>query len=189
MPNKRQNATILFTVIRDYPRIVSILTLEENHIFLGDCAKIVNEAAIKYKGSMDNNAGNRMRLLFADPAAEFDNGQHAIKCALSIQDTVQEISVKWRHALDFLVELDTGISTGEILTGAVGPQKQQSLLVGKNVILAEQLAQLCRQHNVNVLLDANTFDRTKDYFTFRKVSDRVILGFTERVDMYTLVSG
>ncbi len=186
--SKRLNATLLFTVIRDFPRIVNILTLEETHTFLNDCAEIVIEAASKYHGSVANYIGDELRFLFGDPSAEFDNAQHAIKCALSIQNTTHEISVKWHHALNFLVEIDIGISTGEILVGLVGPQKKQYLPIGKNVTLAAQLAQLCREYKVSVLLDVDTFNRTKDYFTFRKVDDRLILGFTERVDMHTLVS-
>ena len=186
--SKRQNATVLFTIIRDFPRIVNILTLEETHTFVNDCGDVITEAALKYHGLMTNHIGDEMRFLFADPSAEFDNAQHAIKCALFIQDTAQEISVKWRHALNFLVEIDIGISTGEILVGSVGPEKMQNLPIGKHVTLAEQLAQLCREYKVNVLLDADTFNRTRDYFTFRKVDDRVILGFTERLDMYTLIS-
>jgi adenylate cyclase len=167
---------------------VNILALEENHIFLNDCAEIITQATLKCHGSLISSIGHRLQTVFADPTAEFDNAQHAIKCASSIQDAAQEISVKWRHAINFLVELDIGISTGEIIVGPVGPEKKQHLPVGKNVALAEQLAQLCSQYKVNILLDANTFDRTKDYFTFRDVGDRVILGFTERVDIYTLVS-
>lgn len=186
---KRLTATLLFTVIRDFARIVNILTLEETYTFLHDCNESAIEAVSKYHGSMANCTGDKLRLLFADPSAEFDNGQHAIKCALSIQDTAQEISVKWRHALNFLVEIDIGISTGEILIGPAGLESKQNLPVGKNATLAGQLAQLCREYKVNVLLDAETYNRTKDYFTFRKIDDRLILGFTERVDMYTLVSG
>jgi adenylate cyclase len=185
---KRLYATLLFTVIRDFPRIVNILTLEETQTFVNDCAKGIIEAAAKYHGSQTNFTGDELRFLFADPTAEFDNAQHAIKCALSIQDMAHEISVKWRHALNFLVEIDAGISTGEILVGPVSSEKKHNPPIGKNVTLAAQLAQLCREYKVNVLLDAETYNRAKDYFTFRKVDDRLILGFTERVDMYTLVS-
>jgi adenylate cyclase len=187
--SQRLIATLLFTAIRDYSRIVNILTLEETHAFLNDCNEIAIEAASKHHGSMANCIGDELRFLFADPSAEFDNGQHAIKCAMSIQDATQEISVKWRHALDFLVEVDIGISTGEILIGLVGSENKQNLPLGKYVTLAAQFAKLCKEYKVNVLLDGETYNRTRDYFTFRKVDDRLILGFTERLDMYTLVSG
>ena len=65
--SKRLTATLLFTVIRDFPRIVNILTLEETHTFLNDCAEIVIEAASKYHGSVANYIGDELRFLFAIP--------------------------------------------------------------------------------------------------------------------------
>jgi adenylate cyclase len=180
----------LFTNVRNFARIVNILTLTEAHAFLADCTQVIIDAAVRYRGSLINTSGDSLHFMFGDPATEFDNPRQAIKCALSIQNTADEISVKWRHALNFLVEIDVGISTGTILVGQVGTaSRKQYIPIGKKVTLAGQLADLCQQYNVNVLLDSNTYDKTKDYFTFRKVADRLVLGFTERIDMYTPISG
>lgn len=188
--SKQLDATLLFTSVRNFARIVNILTLTEAHAFLADCAQVIVDAAVRYRGSLINTSGDRLRFIFGDPATEVDNPRHAIKCALSIQSTADEISVKWRHALNFLVEIDIGISTGTILVGQVGTaSKKQYIPIGKKVTLADQLAQLCHRYSANVLLDSNTYDKTKDYFTFRKVVDRLILGFTERIDIYTPISG
>jgi adenylate cyclase len=185
-PGKKLNATLLFTVVRDFPRIVNILDLSETHAFLNDCADVMIRAAAQYRGSLANVVGDELRFVFGDPATELDNPRRAIKCALAIQNTADEISVKWRHALDFLIEIDVGISTGTILVAHLGPTpKNQYTLIGKNVTLAAQLGRLCKKSNTNILLDADTYDKAKDHFTFRKAGDRLILGFTERIDIYT----
>ncbi len=190
LPFKQLNATVLFTAIRDYQRIVNILDLTETHTFLSDCTDIVMRAAVSHRGSLANVLGDQWYFVFGDPKAEFDNPRNAVKCALAIQNTADEISVKWRHALDFLIEVDVGISTGNIMIGNLGPTpKNQYTLIGKNATLAAQLGWLCKKHNVNVLLDTTTYDRTKDYFTFRKAGDRPIFGFTERIAVYTPLSG
>ena len=88
--SKRQNVTVLFTIVRDFSRIVNILTLEENHAFLNDCAQIITDNASKYHGSLTNSIGHRIQTVFADPTAEFENAQRAVKCASSIQNAVQE---------------------------------------------------------------------------------------------------
>jgi adenylate cyclase len=187
---KKLNATVLFTVVRDFTRIVNILDLTETHMFLSDCTDVVVRAAAQYRGSLANVSGDEMFLVFGDPAAEFDNARHAIKCAMAIQNTVDEISVKWRHALNFLVEIDIGISTGTIIIGNLGPTpKNQYTLIGKNAALATELGRLCKKFNASILLDTATYDKTKDHFTFRKAGDRLILGFTERIDMYTPLQG
>ncbi len=185
-PAREVNATLLFARVRDFARIVNILTLTETHEFIRDYAETVINAAAKYHGSLANVAGDELRLMFASPNAEEDNPRHAVICALNIQNKVNDISVNWRHALDFLIEIDIGISTGTILVGNVARDaKKMYTLIGKHVTLATQLAELCRDHNVNILLDNATYEGAKDYFTFRKTGDRLLLGFTERIDMYT----
>ena len=185
---KEVNASLLFARVRDFTRIVNILNLHETHEFLSDCTQTVVNAAAKYHGSLANVTGDELRLMFASPTAEEDNPRHAVICALNIQNRVNDISVKWRHALDFLVEFDIGISTGTILVGDVARgNKKMYTLIGKNVTLATALAELCRDFNVNILMDNATSNGAKDYFTFRKAGDRLLLGFTERIDLYTTV--
>ena len=186
--SKQATATLLIARIRDYARIVNILDLNETFQFLGDCAEVIINAAAKYRGSLANVAGDELCIMFADPGVADESPRHAIICALNIQNTADSISVKWRHALDFLVEIDIGISTGQILVGNVtrGVKKMYTL-IGKNVVLARQLAELNAEHSTNILIDVDTFEGAKDYFTFRRVGDRLLLGFTERVEMYTPV--
>ena len=177
---------MLFARIRDFARIVNILTLNETHEFVTDCAETIMTAAVKYGGSLANVTGDEIRLVFADPNAEEDNPKHAVICALNIQNKIDDISVKWRHALDFLIEIDIGISTGTIIVGNVArAARKMYTLIGKHVTLATQLAELCRSYNVSILLDGSTYEKAKDYFTFRKSGDRLLLGFTERIDVYT----
>ena len=187
-PGREVNASLLFARVRDFARIVNILTLHETHEFLSDCTETVVNAAAKYHGSLANVTGDELRLMFASPNADEDYPRHAVICALNIQNKVNDISVKWRHALDFLVEFDIGISTGTILVGNVARgSKKMYTLIGKQVTLATQLAELCRDYNVNILTDSTTYDGAKDYFTFRRTGDRLLLGFTERIDLYTTV--
>jgi adenylate cyclase len=186
--SRQATATVLITRIRDYARIVNILDLNETYEFLGDCTEVIINAAAKYRGSLANVAGDELHLMFADPGVAADSPRHAIFCALNIQNTADSISVKWRHALDFLVEIDIGISTGRVLVGNVtrGVKKIYTL-IGKNVVLARHLAELSVDYNTNILIDVDTFEGAKDYFSFRKVGDHLLLGFTDRIDLYTPV--
>jgi adenylate cyclase len=189
-PAKELHATVLLTVVRDYTRIVNILDLSETHAFLNDCADVVTRAAVASRGSLANVLGDQLYFVFGNPKAKFDNPKNAVMCALAIQNTADEISIRWRHALNFLVEVDVGISTGNIVVTNLGATpKNQYTLIGKNATLAAEMGKLCKAYNVNILLDTATYDNSKNYFTFRKVGNRPILGFTERIDLYTPLSG
>ncbi|UCF69977.1 MAG: adenylate/guanylate cyclase domain-containing protein [candidate division WOR-3 bacterium] len=186
--SKQATATVLFTRIRDYARIVNILDLNETYEFLADYAEVVISAAAKYRGALANVTGDELRIMFADPGVTVDSPRHAVFCALNIQNTADSISVRWRHALDFLVEIDIGISTGQVFVGNVtrGVKKMYTL-IGKNVVLAKQLAELSAEYNTNILIDVDTLEGAKDYFSFRKVGDHLLLGFTDRIELYTPV--
>lgn len=176
---ERLKATIVVTDIRNFTKMVNILSLEETHAFLNDCFSLIVETVNNYGGTVDKFIGDAVIIVFGDPIS-------AVRCALDIQRRVEEINITWRKAFDFLVEIDIGISTGEVLAGNVGhPEKMQYTVIGKNVNLAAQIARLCEQYNVNILLDQRTYDWAKDDFHFRNLGGKLILGFTEAIKLYT----
>ena len=97
-----------------------------------------------------------------------------------------EVNITWRTSLDFLVGIDIGIATGEVLSGNVGhPQKVQHTVIGRQVHLAAQLAKLCKSHNVEILTDVATFDHTRKTFEFHERGESLILGFPEPVALFS----
>jgi len=183
---KRLNATIVFTDIRSFTKMVNILSLEETHAFLNDCFGPIVETVDHYEGTVDKFIGDAVMIVFGEPITHADDPIRAVKCALDIQRKVEEINITWRKAFDFLVEIDIGISSGEVLAGNVGhAQKIQYTVIGKNVNLAAQIAHLCQEYKVNILLDRCTYERAKDDFHFRNLGEKLILGFTEAIKLYT----
>jgi adenylate cyclase len=87
------------------------------------------------------------------------------------------------------VEIDIGMSSGEVLAGNVGHSKRmQYTVIGKAVNLASQITHLCGNYNTNVLLDQSTYEKTKDDFRFKHVGEKVLLGFTDSIILYTPIS-
>ncbi len=187
---KKVFATTLFTDIRHFNKIVNILSLEETHAFLNDCYAPIVEIAIDHDGTIDKFIGDAVMIVFGAPVTHEDDPIRAVKCALDIQKRIEEINVKWRNLLNFLVEIDIGISTGEVLAGNVGHIKRMDYtVIGKNVSLAVQIVHMCKDYKVNILLDKSTYERAKHDFTFKDLGEKLILGFTETIKLYTPISG
>lgn len=179
-------ASVLFTDIRHFNKIVNILSLEETHSFLNDCFGPIVETVLKYEGTVDKFMGDAVMAVFGSVIRHEDDPFRAVKCALDIQKRIEDINVKWRKPLDFLVEIDIGICTGEVLAGNVGHVKRMDYtVIGKNVNLAAQLVHLCNAHNVEILIDGQTYEKTKDDFVFKEVGEKLLLGFIEPVMLYS----
>ena len=181
-------ATVLYAHIRQYSTIVNILSLAEIHEFLNDCYAHITEPVLAHAGTIDRFADERIVAVFAAPESAPDNARNAIRSAGSIQQHLTEVNITWRASLDFLVMVDIGIASGEVLSGNVGhPDKVQHTVIGRQVHLAGQLAQLCRTHNVEILTDAVTFEGTREMFEFREFGEKLILGYPEPVAVFSPV--
>ena len=129
-------------------------------------------------------------IVFGALVTHEDDPIRAVKCALDIQKRIEEINIKWRKLLNFLVEIDIGISSGEVLAGNVGHIKRMDYtVIGKNVNLAAQIVHMCKDYKVNILIDKSTYERAKHDFKFRELGEKLILGFTETIKLYTPISG
>jgi len=188
--SKKVFATTLFTDIRHFNKIVNILSLEETHAFLNDCYAPIVEITTDYDGTIDKFIGDAVMIVFGALVTHEDDPIRAVKCALDIQKRIEEINIKWRNLLNFLVEIDIGISTGEVLAGNVGHIKRMDYtVIGKNVNLAAQIVHMCKDYKVNILLDKSTYEKTKHNFKFKDLGEKLILGFTETIKLYTPISG
>lgn len=181
-------ATVLYARIRQYSTIVNILSLGEIHEFLNDCYAHITEPVLEHAGTIDRFADERIIAVFAAPGSAADNARNAVRSAGNIQQRLTEVNITWRTALDFLVGIDIGLATGEVLSGNVGhPQKVQHTVIGRQVHFAAQLAQLCKSHNVEILTDIATFEYTHETFEFQERGESLILGFPEPVALYSPV--
>lgn len=183
---KKIIATTLFTDVREFNKIVNILSLEETHAFCNDMYAPIVESVLAYHGTVDKFIGDTVMAVFGSPSKHADDASNAIACAMTIQQRIDDINVEWRQSLDFLVTIDIGIATGEVLAGNVGHVKRmQYTVIGRSVNLAAQLTGRCKRHNVEILLDGTTYERAKDKVECSLVDEHLFLGFPEPVKLYT----
>ncbi len=185
IPAKRLKASILYADIRNYNRIINILSLEETYNFLNDCFSEIVDAVYHFGGTVDKFIGSAVLAIFGVPSSHPDDAIRAVKSALEIRQRVEEINVRWRRFLNFLVEIDIGISTGEVLAGNIGQKKKiQYTVIGRSVNLASQIAGMCKKLNAGLLIDESTFLYTKNRFIFKQKGEHLFLDFPGAVKLY-----
>lgn len=183
---RKITATTLFTDLREFNKIVNILSLEEIHAFLNDMYRPIVESVLARRGTIDKFIGDAVMAVFGSPTQHLDDARNAVACAVAVQERIDEINVAWQRNLDFRITIDIGIATGEVLACNVGHVKRmQYTVIGQSVNLAAQLTEKCKRHNVEILLDGATYERIKDTIECRLVDEHLFLGFPEPVNLYT----
>ena len=183
---KRVTATTLFTDMREFNKIINILSLEETHRFLNDMYALVVESVISRNGTVDKFIGDAVMAVFGSVTQNPDDARNAVVAAMEIQKQIDGINVAWQQHLDFRITIDIGIATGEVLAGNVGHVKRmQYTVIGQSVNLAAQLTKKCKRHNVEILLDSVTYERIKDSIECTLVDEHLFLGFPKPVKLYT----
>jgi class 3 adenylate cyclase len=44
---------------------------------------------------------------------------------------------------------------------------------------------MCNAHNVEILIDGQTYEKTKDDFVFKEIGEKLLLGFIKPVMLYS----
>jgi adenylate cyclase len=185
---QKRNVTVEFAKLRNFNNIINILSLEETHQFLNDYYSTCVEIALAYDGFVSKYMGDAVLTVFGMPSQHDDDPMRAFLCARDIQRKTEDLSVKWRNALDFLIEIDIGISSGEMMVGNVGHfKKMEYTVIGNKVVIAEALAGMCAKYNVEVLLDRATYEEVREHQPCRMVVEALLRGFPEPVALYTPV--
>jgi adenylate cyclase len=183
---KRVTATTLFIGIRQFNKIANILSLEETHAFLNDFYRLVVDSVLNRNGSVNKFIGDAVLAVFGAPTAHENDSYNAVHCAIDIRKSIDEVNITWRKPLNFLVEIDCGITTGEILAGTVGHVKKlEYTVIGKKVNLAARLVHLCKEYNVEILIENETHECVKDVIACKDLGEKLILGFPEPVSLFT----
>ena len=87
----------------------------------------------KHHGDVDKFVGDQIVAVFQDQEME----RNAVRCALEIQSATDELG---RQHPDWDLEVGIGISTGEVIMGAMGSKNRMDFtVVGDNVNLAARL--------------------------------------------------
>jgi adenylate cyclase len=130
---EKRRATMLFCDIRGYTAFAERhdpeAVVEVLNLYFQQQADIV----AKQHGDVDKFVGDQIVAVFQDQEME----RNAVRCALEIQSATDELG---RQHPDWDLEVGIGISTGEVIMGAMGSKNRMDFtVVGDNVNLAARL--------------------------------------------------
>jgi adenylate cyclase len=172
----------------------------------------MTDTLLSHRGTLDKYEGDAIIAFFGAPMPMADHATQACHTALQMQYKLGELRRKWcqekcnrrcaeRKCGDKCGEKDKwpqivhnmrmriGINTGRITTGNMGSATRMNYtMMGDAVNLAARLESAAKQYGVFTMISNFTYDMVKEDFETRLLDKITVVGKSEPVTVYELMS-
>lgn len=173
-------ATVLLCDIQDFTLLTDSLGPQGVVEFLNAYFAAAGEIVERHRGVITQFQGDAVLAVFNLPLADPDHGANALRAAIELVRAADE-----RDFAGVRVRNRVGVSTGQVVAGAVGSRGRLSYTVHGNAVnLASRIEALNKEYGTRILLAEKTAERCPG-FDLAKVADAEIRGYGEKVPLYT----
>jgi adenylate cyclase len=168
-----REVTILMSDIRQFTTISEQLPPADVVRMLNTYLGCMSDIIMGHQGTIDEFIGDAILAIFGAPISREDDAERAVRCALDMQQAMQDINRG--NQLEGLPEISMGIglNTGAVIAGNIGSEKRSKYgVVGHHVNLTARIEE--RTAGGEVLVSQSTLD---------KLSSSYSMGREERVQM------
>jgi adenylate cyclase len=155
----------------------------------------MTDTLLKHYGTLDKYEGDAIIAFFGAPMPMDDHAYQACLTALDMQNSLGVLRKKWVSEGDKWPEIvhqmrmRIGVNTGLITTGNMGSAiRKNYTMMGDAVNLAARLESAAKQYGVYTMISSFTQDLIKDSFETRQVDKITVVGKTEPVVVYELIT-
>ncbi len=169
---EEREVTVLFSDLRGYSTISEQLAPTEVVDLLNRYLGGMNEVIDKHGGVVIEFLGDAIMAVFGAPNDLPHHADAALRCALEMQTTLEQLNAVWeeeglaRRWQDVgLAKLDQriGLHTGDVVAGNLGSRtRTKYAVIGDTVNVAARLEQLNKSLNTNLLCSDAVHERVSD---------------------------
>ena len=137
---QRKIVTVVFADITSFTTLLDSNPVEQVVEVLNRFFETVVPVIFKHGGMLDKFLGDGVMAVFGIPDETDMDPVKAIRCAVDIQQGVNELKERLVAEGLFAIEVGIGISTGLVVAGNIGSQEQMNYtVIGEPVNLAQRL--------------------------------------------------
>lgn len=183
---ERKLVTVLFADVARYSFITEKLDAEEVHQIMNGCFKILMDEIHRYEGTIDKFIGDGIMALFGAPLAHEDHAQRACYAALSITKAINEYGEKIEEKTGVEFKMRVGLNSGHVMVGTIGNDLRMEYTdIGNTINIAYRTERTAKPGTI--LVSANSYRLTKDFFKFTPLGHVEIKGKQEPQEAYELL--
>ncbi len=187
--------TAFFTDIESFSTFSEQLSATELVELLNSYLTDMTTILLKNQGTLDKYIGDAIVGFFGAPMPVKDHEYWACVTALEMDARLKELRIIWKNEgarwPDIVHKMQNriGIHTGPMVTGNMGStQRMNYTMMGDSVNLTARLESSAKQYGVYIQVSEDTQKAVKDRMTFRALDKMVVLGRSEPIQTFELIS-
>jgi adenylate cyclase len=182
-----REVTILMSDIRAFSTICERLPPDQVMKMLNNYLGTMSEIIMDHQGTIDEFIGDAILAIFGAPTSRPDDAQRAVRCALDMQQAMNDLNRDNREAGLPEISMGIGINTGAVIAGNIGSEKRSKYgVVGHQVNLTARIES--QTAGGEVLISETTRDKLNQAFTLGEQKQVRVKGIKEPVSIYQVLN-
>ena len=186
LESHRREITALFCDLRGFTGFSEISDPEDVMSLLREYHAAIGEFIIKYNGTLEHYAGDRVTVLFNDPIPILNPALQAVRMALDMRTAIGALSEKW-HRLGHVLGFGIGIAHGFATLGTIGFEGRfDYAAIGTVSNVASRLCDEAKSGQI--LISPRVMMAVEDAVTVEPAGDFALKGLHRPMAAYNVLS-
>lgn len=178
--------SVLFLDVRGFTPLSEKLQPEEVVGFLNMMFNLITEKALENHGTIDKFIGDAAMILYNAPLDVKHHEYYAVKSAYDMQKGMIQVRADVLEKYGVTISVGIGINTGEVVVGNIGSYLRiDYTAIGDNVNTAARIESNTQPNQV--LVSEATYERTKQYFEYNCIGEKMMKGKSLPVKLYEVI--
>jgi adenylate cyclase len=178
--------SVLFLDVRGFTPLSEKLEPEEVVGFLNMMFNLITEKALENHGTIDKFIGDAAMILYNAPLDVKHHEYYAVKSAYDMQKGMIQVRADVLEKYGVTISVGIGINTGEVVVGNIGSYLRiDYTAIGDNVNTAARIESNTQPNQV--LVSEATYERTKEYFEYNCIGEKMMKGKSLPVKLYEVI--
>jgi class 3 adenylate cyclase len=181
-----REVTILMSDIRAFSTICERLPPDQVMKMLNNYLGTMSEIIMGHQGTIDEFIGDAILAIFGAPISRPDDADRAVRCALDMQQAMNDINRDNLEAGLPEISMGIGVNTGAVIAGNIGSEKRSKYgVVGHHVNLTARIES--QTAGGEVLISETTRDKLNLAFVIGEEKQVRVKGIKEPVSIYQVL--
>ncbi len=171
----KRDISVLLSDLRGFTMLSDRLPPEEVVRILNRYFEKMVEIISEYSGIVIEFLGDGIMAIFGAPKRLANHAEHAVACALSMQQAMHEINAQHEAESLPMIEMGIGVTSGEVVVGNIGSERRTKYgVIGTPANLAARIEALSTGQQV--LVSSETLSRCNVEIDIEKEFDVSVKG-------------
>jgi len=183
-----QDATVMFTDIRNFTGISEKIGPKETVALLNEYFSIMVDIIFTYEGTLDKYIGDAIMAVFGAPFSTGEDADRSVRTAIDMLNALKKFNQQRKKVSLETINIGIGINSNEILSGNIGSIKRMDYtVIGDGVNLAARLESVNKIYGTNIIISESTRKGLNGNYTLREIDLIRVKGKTEPVAIYQIL--